>query len=337
MKSITIKDVAKKLNCSVSTVSRAFNDKYDIRPETRDRILKIAKEMGYHPNPIARKLIQQRSFNIGIVVPEFVNSFFPEVIIGAQEILHEKGYQVLIMQSNESSETELKNVQTLVDNMVDGLMVSLTSEVHNLSIYQDLIDSKMPLVFFNRIVEDLAASKVLFDDYKWAVFATEHLLVQGYTNIVHFCGPEYLSLTKNRIKGFEKAHRKHRVDVGRIIPCGLTMKDGEEEAQKLIDNNDIPEAIFAANDQTAIGAMNVFKENGYDIPKDIAFAGFSESHLAKHIAPPLTSVKQPTFDIGRTAAELLLEQIDNKGLFIPQKIVLNGRLNVRESSIKITL
>lgn len=335
MKHVTIKDVARKLNVSVSTVSRAFNDKYDIRTETKELILKTAEEMGYRPNPIARKLIQQRSLNIGIIVPEFVNSFFPEVIIGAQEVLLKKGYQVLIMQSNESWETELKNVETMVDNMVDGLIISLSCENQNIENYKKLIDSEMPIVFFNRVVEDLPASKVVFDDFKWAFFATEHLLVQGHTDIVHLTGPKNLTLSKNRLKGFDAAHRKYKVPLGRKVSCDFSMEAGAEVALEMIEKKEVPTAIFAASDQSAIGAMRVFKEHGYDIPKDIAFVGFSESRLAEHIAPSLTSVSQPTNDIGQTAANLLLKQIETQGLFVPQTIVLNGRLNVRESSMKI--
>ena len=174
MNYITIKDVAKKLNVSVSTISRAFNDKYDIKKETKELILTTAKEMGYRPNPMAKKLIQKRSFNIGIVVPEFINGFFPEVIIGAQEIFFKKGYQVLIAQSNECFETELKNVETLENNMVDGLLLSISCETKNTEYYQKLIKSGLPIVLFNRVNKNLNASKVLFNDYKWAFFATEH-------------------------------------------------------------------------------------------------------------------------------------------------------------------
>lgn len=333
MKHITIKDVAKKLNVSISTVSRAFNNKYDIKPETRDLILKTAEEIGYRPNPIARKLIQQRSLNIGVVVPEFENSFFPKVMLGIQEVLHDKGYQVLMMQSNHSWEIEKKNVETLVDNMVDGLIVSLTSESKNNEYYKSLLKLDIPIVFFNRTVDDIKASKVLFDDFKWSLFATEHLIMQGYKDIVHLTGTINLTLTKNRLRGFEQAHRKHRLEPGTIVQCGFTMEDGERVAQEMIDKNEVPRAIFAANDSCAIGAMNVFKQNGYHIPNDIAIVGFTESNLAKHICPTLTSVEQPTKDIGQTAANLLLEQIDTKGIFVPQTIVLNGRLNVRDSSI----
>lgn len=337
MKHVTIKDVAKKLNCSVSTISRAFNDKYDIRKETRDHILETAKEMGYSPNPMAKSLLKQCSNQIGVVVPEFINAFFPEVIIGIQEVFINKGYQVLIMQSNESHITELENIKTLENNMVDGMIISLSLETKNVDYYKDLIKQGFPLVFFNRVSNELETSKVLFDDYKWAFFATEHLIYQGYKKIFHLGGPDGLVISQNRKNGFIDALRKHKIpfDESSIIETGFMISDGERIMEKLIIENNLPEAIFAVNDPSAIGAMKMLKKHGYKIPEDVALLGFTESKLAELIDPPLTSVAQPTKEIGRTAAKLLLEQIESKGIFIPQTVILNGRLNVRESSMKM--
>jgi len=338
MKHITIKDVAKKLNCSVSTISRAFNDKYDIRKETRELILATANEMGYSPNPMAKSLLKQCSNQIGVVVPEFINPFFPEVIIGMQEIFHKAGYQVLIMQSNESYIHELENVKALENNMVDGMILSLSLETKNVEYYKKMISQGFPLVLFNRVSNELETHKVLIDDYKWAFFATEHLIYQGYKKIFHFSGPEGLMFTQNRKNGFIDAHRKHKLEVknGSIIETGLLISDGEREMEKLIKNNNVPNAIFAVNDMTAIGAMKVLKNNGLKIPRDVALVGFTETKIAELIDPPLTSVAQPTHEMGRTAAMLLLDQIENKGIFVPQTVILNGRLNVRESSMKLS-
>ncbi|OBQ52830.1 LacI family DNA-binding transcriptional regulator [Tamlana sp. s12] len=335
MKHITIKDIAKKLNVSISTVSRAFNDKYDIRQDTKELILKTAKELGYRPNPMAKKLIQQRSFNIGIVVPEFEKSYFPQVILGAQNVLLEHNYQVLLMQSNESSETERKNVETLVDNMVDGLIISLCSEEENIAYYKQLIAKGLPIVFFNRVIDELEATKVLFDDYKWAFFTTEHLIQQGLKNIIHIAPKKKYSYTNNRISGYKDAMTKHKLVPQKIIYSHLTVEDGEEIATRFIETKNIPDAIFSSNDYCAIGAMRVFKQHGFKIPKDIAFAGFSETQLSEFVDPQLTSVSQPTKLIGKTAAELLLKQIDNKESSIYQTVVLNGNLNIRESSMKV--
>ena len=341
MKHITIKDVAKKLNFSVSTISRAFNDKYDIRKETRDLILATAREMGYSPNPFAKLLLKQCSNQVGVVVPEFVNAFFPEVIKGIQDVLQKAGYQLLIMQSNEDAATELENIKTLERNMVDGIIISLTFETNfqtkNIDYLKNLVNEGFPVVMFNRVSEDIQAHKVVIDDYKWAFFATEHLIYQGYKKIFHFSGPRSLAFSQNRIKGFVDAHKKHKMPIGDhlIFETGLMIKDGERVMQKLLNENNLPEAIFAVNDPSAIGAMKLLKKNGYKIPGDMAIVGFTESNLAELTDPPLTSVAQPTFDIGQTAARLLLEQIGSKGIFVPQKVILNGRLNVRESSMKL--
>ncbi len=337
MKHITIKDVAKELNLAISTVSRALNDKYDIRKETRDLVLKTAHEMGYSPNPIARSLLKQCTNQIGVVIPEFINAFFPEVIIGIQEVFIKKGYQVLIMQSGESSITELENVKTLENNMVDGMIMSLSLETKNVDYYKEMIRHGFPLVFFNRVSNELETSKVLIDDYKWAFFATEHLIYQGYKKIFHFAGPAGLMFTQNRKNGFLAAHRKHKltIDDSSIIEAGLLISDGERVMEKLINENNLPEAIFAVNDPTAIGAMKTLKKHGYKIPGDVALVGFTETKMAELIDPPLTSVTQPAHEIGRTAALLLLEQIESNGIFVPQTVILNGRLNIRESSIKL--
>ncbi|MFW5657656.1 MAG: LacI family DNA-binding transcriptional regulator [Bacteroidota bacterium] len=337
MKHVTIKDIAKELNLAISTISRAFNDKYDIRPETRQLILNKAREMGYRPNPFARNLLRQRSMNIGVVIPEFIGSFFPEIIMGAQEVLFKEGYQVLITQSNECCKTESENVKLLEQNMVDGLLISLTHETEVIDYYKDLISSGLPVVFFNRVSDQLETSKVLFDDYKWAFFATEHLIYQGYKKIFHLAGPSNLSLSGNRIRGFQDAHKKHRLEIpsSHIIPSDFMIEDGQRVAKEIIENGNIPEAIFAAGDLTAIGAMKVFKKNGYRIPEDIAFVGFSEQTIARHVDPPLTSVAQPTLEIGRTAAKLLVAQIENQGLFVPQTITLSGKLNIRSSSMRL--
>ncbi len=339
MERVTIKDVAKALNVSISSVSRAFNDKYDIKKETRELILSKALAMGYHPNPIARKLISKRSYNIGVVVPEFVNPFFPEVIIGIQHVLIREGYQVLIMQSNEMCTTELENVKTLVENMVDGIILSLTRETTDVDYYSHLVNEGFPLVLFNRVRDELETSKVIFDDYKWAFFATEHLILQGYRRIVHFSGPAGLGLSLNRTKGFQDAHRKYKLEVRKeqIIETGFIMEDGQKAVEKLITTGKLPDAIFAVNDPCAIGAMRTLRKYGIKVPQEVGIVGFSETKMAALIDPPLTSVYQPTFEIGETAAKLLLNQIRmGTGLYIPQTIVLNGKLNVRESSLNFS-
>lgn len=335
MQYVTIKDIARALNVSVATVSRAFNDKYDIRKETKKLILEKAKEMGYKPNPIARKLLQKHSYDIGVIVPEFINSFFPEVIIGIQEVFCEKGYQVLIMQSNENAELELKNLVSMEDNMVEGLLISLSKETKNIDYLDRLIRERFPIVLFNRVNNTLPASSVAFNDYKWALLATEHLIEQGARNIFHLSGPRYLTLTQERVNGFKRALEKHRIPCTdeQIVETGLFIEDGERVMEDILGKGNIPDAIFATNDPTALGAMKVLKKRGYRIPEDISIVGFSNSKMAEIVEPTLTSVEQPTFDMGRTAANLLLDQITENGPKEPRKVVMDGRLIIRESSV----
>jgi DNA-binding LacI/PurR family transcriptional regulator len=335
MKHITIKDVAKRLNVSVSAVSKAFNDRNDIKKETKEMILKVGKEMGYHPNPIAKKLSSQKTFNIGVVIPEFVNAFFPEVIIGIQDVLIKKGYQVVIMQSNESYEVELMNVKTLVEDMVDGLIISLSRETHNIEYYQSLIDEGYPIVFFNRYNDALPASKVIFDDFKWSFFMTEHLIKEGLNKIFYLAGFRHLLLARKRIEGYKKAMNKHHIAFGPdwIIETGLRVDEGERIMHQIIDGGVIPEGIVCVNDMVALGAMRAIRAHGLSIPNDIAVTGFTETPFAELVFPTLTSVAQPTYEMGELSAKLLLKQIENENM-IPETVILNGILKVRDSSLK---
>ncbi|MFY0601261.1 MAG: LacI family DNA-binding transcriptional regulator [Cyclobacteriaceae bacterium] len=333
MKHVTIKDVAKALNVSVSSVSRAFNDKYDIKKETKDRILKVANEMGYRPNPIAQKLMKQKSYNIGVIVPEFINDFFAKVTIGIQDVLISRGYQVLVMQSSEDIDQELNNARTLIRNFVDGLIVCPINEDVNREFYLSKLEEGIPMVFLGRVGESLPGSKVVFNDAKWSLFAAEHLIRQQMTKIYYLAGKPNLCVSRNRIKGFERALEKHGFppENSRIIHAGLYPEDGEREMEKLIAENDIPDAILCVNDPVAVGAMKVLKRHGFNIPNDIAVVGFTESQVADLVTPTLTSVSQPSYEMGKSAAELLLKQLEN-GFGIPQTISFDGELNIRESS-----
>lgn len=333
MKNLTIKEFSKLINVSISTISRAFNDKYDIHPDTKKMILEKAQELGYSPNPIAQRLIQHQSKMIGVVVPEFVNAFFPKVIMGIQSVMEEAGYQVLIMSSNESAQKELKNVKTLERNLIDGLIISLTKETRDISYFKSLQAKHVPIVQFNRVNQKLETPKIIFDDYTWAFHATEHLIQEGYKNIYHFSGPQNLILSHSRCKGYKEAMAKYGLPFqDKIVEAGIFMEDGMRMAEQLIAANTLPDAVFCFNDPVAIGAMELFKEKGYRIPDDIAFVGFTESRIAMHMTPALTSVEQPSTLIGETAATTLLKMIETKTVTDDRTIVLNGILNPRASS-----
>jgi LacI family transcriptional regulator len=338
MKNITIKDVAKRLNVSISSVSRAFNNTYDIKKETRDRILKTAKEMGYYPNPIAQKLTQNKTFNIGVVVPEFINEYYSEVIRGIQDVLTLLGYQVLIMQSDNRLERELKNVKTLVQNMMDGLIICPSIKSKNMDYYLDLINKGCPIVFLNRIEQCFPANKVLFNNMKWSFFATEHLIYQGYKKIYYLSGSNDLEITKDRTQGFIKAIGKHhfsKVDY-KIIETGILPEEAMVSVQKLVDNKDLPEAFMCVNDLVALSTISVLRQNHIEVPNDIGVIGFTETKIADLVSPKLSSVKQPTYEMGKSAAEMLMKVIKNETI-LSNTIIFNGSLNIRESSIRANL
>ena len=337
---ITIKDIARELKISTSTVSRALADKWDVNPDTRKAVVELAEKWNYHPNPISLSLKQQQSMLIGVVIPEFINAFFPEVIMGIESVLRPNGYQTVISQSNESYENELINLKVLESKMVDAFLISITKETKNLDYFNHLINSQIPVVFFNRVCPDLHASSVVVDDYKWAFIAVEHLIKGGRKRIVHLSGQENLQISKDRKQGYIDALIKYDipVDENLIISSGLVMERGIMSAYKILEMETLPDAIFAVNDPTAIGAMKTLQKNGIKIPEDIAIVGFTESQMAFIVEPNLTTVEQPTFEIGKAAAELLLQQIkdtqEERQRSI-KRIVLDAKLNIRESSAAI--
>jgi LacI family transcriptional regulator len=335
---ITIKDLARELHVSTSTISRALADRWDVSPDTRKAVVELAERLNYKPNPISLSLKQKQSKAIGVMVPEFINSFFAEIIMGIQGVMEANGFHILVCQSNESYQKEVDNLKILESSMVDGYIVSVTKETKNAKHFARMIENDVPLVFFNRVCEDVSASNVTIDDYKWAFQAVEHLIDQGCKRIVHLMGPENLLLANKRKQAWEDALRKHGLEASSdlLIPAGLMMEMGVIATHTIMEMKNPPDGIFAVNDPVAIGAMKTLLKNGYRIPEDIAVVGFSESPSALIVEPNLTSVEQPTFEIGKIAAELLLEQINYQGdIGAPVKsITLDARLNIRESSLK---
>lgn len=338
-KHFTIKDIARELGISTSTVSRALNDKYDVSPSTRKAVLDLASEMNFRPNPYAANLVNKKTGMIGVVVPEFINSFYPRIIIAIQNVLAQEGYNVLITQSNENPELELRNLNALEYNRVEGILASTCRGDVNEWKYKELIENGIPVVFFSRDCPGVSAPRVGIDDYKLAYQAVNSLINNGkkkVSKILHLGGPEYLSSSAKRWEGWRDA----MVDCGRelwqdsVLRCdGITMADGYKAMSYWLQNCDgiLPEAIFAFNDPLAIGAMKAIKEYGANIPEDVKIMGFSESLEALVVEPNLSSVAQPLEEMGEVAARLLLKKLHNPAS--PDKrIVLDGKINIRESS-----
>ncbi|WP_276371390.1 substrate-binding domain-containing protein [Chryseolinea sp. H1M3-3] len=332
----TIIDIARTLQVSKSTVSRALRGHADINPQTRQAILELAKELDYQPNLLAYGLAKNVSLTIGIIVPEFINSFFPYVIIGAQEIANPRGYHILICQSNESHAIEIENTKVLMASRVDGILASLTGETPDVEHFRKFEKAGIPVVYFNRVCDNVNASKVIVDDYEGAFKGVEHLIENGCSKIAHIAGPPNLMISKNRLQGYVNALKKHNltVDESLIVRTNLTTKSATDCARHLFSMADRPDAVFCLNDPAAISAMLVAKELKIKIPDDVAFVGFSDEPAAALMEPGLTTLAQPTNEIGKTAIGLLFDQMNaSRETFEHVTKILQTKLIVRKSSL----
>ncbi|AEI49031.1 LacI family DNA-binding transcriptional regulator [Runella slithyformis] len=332
---ITIVDIARQLNISKSTVSRALTGHPRVSEKTKEAVLKLAGELDYQRNMLAINLMSSQSHTIGIIVPEFVTSFFPMVIMGAQEVASKAGYNVLISQSNESYETEVANAKVMLDNRVDGVLVSLTRETRNYDHLNVFQRKGIPIVFFNRVCDDMQVPKVVVDDYEGAFKAVEHLILTGRKRIAHLGGPTSLHVSKKRLEGYKDALRKYSqpIDQELILDYDLNLDKVKIYIKHLLDLPQPPDALFTINDPTAFEAMLFMKAKGIKIPEQIAVVGFSNNYGSTLIEPRLTTVAQPTHEIGQVAAQLLLDQINSDASeWKPIYRVLKTELLVRGSS-----
>jgi DNA-binding LacI/PurR family transcriptional regulator len=332
-KHATIIDIAKRLGISPSTVSRALSDHPDIKKETKAQVKKIAKELRYSPNQMAQSLKNNRTTTIGVIVPEIKHDFFSSAISGIEEVAYKSGYTIILCQSNESYEREVLNANLLVNHRVAGVVVSISQDTKDGEHFNDLLRRKIPLVFFDRVCNDVIASKVVIDDYRSAFDAVTYLIGKGYKKIAHFAGPKELGICKNRRIGYFDALKKvHSTSLNGFVRYGgLHEQDGYNSMNTLLKENMLPDAIFAVNDPVAIGAYQRIKEAQLNIPDDIAVMGFSNNKITSLIDPQLTTVDQPSFEMRRKSAEILINMIEDK--FIkPMICVLDTKLIIRGST-----
>jgi len=333
----TIKDIAKRLNLSASTVSRALRDLPDVKPDTMKAVKALAKELNYLPNPIAQGLVKKRSYNIGVIIPDFMIHFYAEALSGIYKVANEAGYNVMVCQTNETYKNELKSLRTLVSNRVDGLIIAISKETDHFDHLNSLNLKKTPLVVFNRVSNEIAASKVVFDDLKSGYKATRHLIDCGCKHIAHIAGPANLQLSEDRKEGYKNALEKYGLnyDEELIVPCDFSLENGKEAMEKILQTGKKIDGVFTVCDAAAYGAMAVLKSSGYKIPEDVSVIGFTNEPFAKLIEPSLSTISQPSYEIGETATHLLLKHIENREEFIPEVRVLETELIERNSSRKL--
>lgn len=334
---VTIKDIARELGISPSTVSRALKDHPDISPDTKKAVKELAEKLNYQPNVVALSLRQSKTNTIGIIVPELVHFFFSTIISGIEDVAYKNGYNVIISQSNESYDREVSDLKALFNSRVDGLLISVSRETSNFDHFKSVFERGMPMVFFDRAVDELDTSKIVVDDSDGAYQATKHLIEQGCKRIAHIAGPDSLNISKNRADGYIKALGDHNimVDNKMIIPCNEgSIEAAKKISMELLQRKNRPDGIFTSNDLTALGAMQAAKELKIKIPDELAIIGFSNWQVASFTDPTLSSVDQPGYEMGKQAAELLLREVESKeDQFIePQTKILPTKLIIRESS-----
>jgi len=308
---ITIKDIARALNISPSTVSRALKNHPDISQDTKDRVNKYAKDFHYKPNTLALSLRMNKNNTIGVIVPEIIHYFFSSILSGIEQIANQEGFNVIICQSNENYEKEVRNTQALIATRVSGVLACLSKHTTNYDHFQDIIDSDIPLVFFDRICIGITTDRVVVDDYSAAFAAVEYLIQTGCKRIAFYSSPFQLEISKNRKNGYLDALRKYGLPVDESL---IHVCDTREEAiiitPEILDCPNRPDGFFAINDHCAAGIMYAVKLAKLRVPEDISIFGFSDGELAKACDPMLSTVEQHGYEMGKNAASLLLDKIN---------------------------
>jgi len=332
---VTIKDLARELKISASTVSRALKNHPDISEDTKRAVHALAEKLNYQPNAVALSLKQRRSNTIGVIIPEIVHYFFSSVISGIEDVAYDAGFNVIICQSNERYEREVANAKTLMASRVDGILVSISKETEDFNHLYNLRNNNIPLVFYDRIVPGLEADQVIIDDFDAAYRATRHLIDSGKKHIAHFAGPQELLIGRDRKNGYVRALNEagFEVDENLILEAD-SFEKARLAAMRLINEKRPFDAIFAVNDLTAIGAMQTIQKRGIKIPDEVAVVGFSDGRFSGITDPTLTSVDQHGYEMGSIAAEMLLKRIAAPEKDYPfETRILNANLIVRGSSL----
>lgn len=334
---ITIKDIAKMLNISVSTVSRALKNHPDISQETKDKVNEVARKLNYRPNALALGLKSNRSNTIGVIIPEVVHFFFSSVVSGIEDLAYEAGYNVMLCQTNEMYEREVMVAQALLDHRVDGVLVSVAKSTVKYDHLERFLGNKTPIVFFDRMSPSIDTDAVIVDDLKGAYLATKHLISVGCKNIIHLAAPENLLIGKLRKEGYAQALIEHDfpVDPENIYLCDTPEKVAGK-IDRILSKNQKPDGIFAVNDSTAIAIIQALQKAGLNVPRDIAVCGFGDGPLATIVNPKLTTVEQNGYGIGFESTRFLLERITNNyNSNVSRKKVFTPELKVRESTARL--
>jgi DNA-binding LacI/PurR family transcriptional regulator len=310
----SITDIAKELNISPSTVSRALNNHPAISTQTRGAVIELARKLNYQPNLLALNLLRNRTNLIGVIVPEITSYFFSSIISGIQDLLNPLGVNMIIGQSNESYDEEKSIVNTFASIRVDGFLISPSSETKNFDHLQMLASNNIPLVIFDRDCEVMEVDKVFVDEYNGAFQAVEHLIKSGCRRIAHIAGSPTLSTSRHRLDAYKDALKLHNIPVLEeyiVESKGFAPEHGIDPTKKLLALPNPPDAIFTINDGVAIGAMYIIKNSGIVIPDQISIIGFDDDPHSSYFKPSLSTVWQPTYEMGMLSARILMKRVNS--------------------------
>lgn len=333
---LTIKDIAKALNISVSTVSRALNNHPDISRETIQMVQDYAKEHKYTPNSLALSLRTKQSNIIGVIVPELANHFFSSVLSGMEMVAEEEDYRVIVCQSSENSEKEKHNIQTLINARVCGVLVSMAKTTTDYRHFKELADSEIPLVFFDRICTGIDSSKVVVDDYDGTFTAVDYMIRSGCRRIAFLGATLNLEISKNRRNGYLDALIKHGLPVDEnLIRQADTKQLGYQEAMDLLQSDLRPDAFMAMNDYTASGVLSATKQLRLKVPEEVSIFGFSNSNISQDTDPMLSTMDQHPQKVGEEAMKLIIERIKGQGGQRTKNRLVRTTMILRETTRRI--
>lgn len=336
-KEVTIYDIARKLNLSIATISRALQDDPVVSKKTKKKIADLAEEMGYRSNNFARNLRNQKTNTIGVIVPRLNSYFMSTVIAGIESVANNEGYNLIISQSSESLQKEMASVKTMFNNRVDGLLVSLAYDTDDVNHFNSFFKRHIPLIFFDRVMEHDNCSNILIDNRKAAYEATTHLIQEGCKRIVHITATPKRNVYIDRLQGYKQALADHHLSFEEsfLIISNLSQESGAAAAQQILNMNPLPDGIFVANDNCAVGCMIALKQAGIKIPQDIAFVGFNNDPVSTVVEPNLTTVNYPGYEMGEVAARNLINHLNGTAtIYSTNTIFLRSELIVRDSSRK---
>jgi DNA-binding LacI/PurR family transcriptional regulator len=339
-KDITIYDIAEELNVSPSTVSRALKDHHSIGKKTKKAVKKFATEIGYKPNNVAASLRNNKTNTIGVIISWINRPFISSLISGIESVANREGYNVIFSQSNDKQASEISNAHTLFSSRVEGLIVSLAMETTNYDHFKEFTNSNIPVVFVDRVTESLNTDLVVIDNTLASFTATQHLIEQGCKRIAHFAGAQHRNVYRNRRLGYEKALKEYglEVDESLIVQTkNLSSEEGYEATEMLLKSPNPPDGIFAANDTSAISAIQCAKKMGVEIPSELAIIGFNNDPICEIIDPPLSSMSHPAYEMGELAMTQLLRQKEKQVHEHVEKsniIKLKTELIARQSSLR---